>query len=231
MLGVVTGLEFEADLVRRYARRGDVADRVWVACGLGRDQANAAAERLIADGARALLSFGIAGGVSPAVSRGTLVLSTEIRGEALHPLPTSSEWNARLITLLDPLGATTHSPLAHTPHVVATTVEKARLCAATGAVAVDMESYGIAEAAFQARLPFTAIRVVADTAAESLPEIALHAVAPDGSVRLAETIGRVARSPQQIPALIRLGRATSRARARLNEIAALCTRRLFLSQP
>lgn len=226
ILGVVTGLDFEAAVIRRSARDAGVADRVLVACGLGRERARAAAGKLIADGARALLSFGIAGGLDPSTPCGTAVVANAVRAEGLPALSSQESWAARLAAALN----AARGDLAHAPAILANPMDKAGLYGMTRALAADMESYGVGEAALAAGLPFAAIRVIADTADDHVPEIALHAMAEDGSLKLGETLGRVARSPGQIPGLIRLGQSTGRARRRLRALAAAGTEKLFFAE-
>jgi hopanoid-associated phosphorylase len=231
IVGIVTGLEFEADVVRRHARFAGVADRVLVAAGVGRERARRLAQALLADGATTLLSFGIAGGLSPDMACGTTVVATAVKAENMETISCSAAWTARLAAALQSSPPFAQGELAYAPIILITSLDKSGTFAATSALAADMESYGVGEAALKAGVPFAAVRVVADTAGEQLPEIALHAMAPDGSLKLAETLSRIVRSPGQIPGLIRLGRSTARARRRLGEVAALGARGAFFSEP
>lgn len=220
-LGIVTGLKFESDIVRRRAAHEGVADRILARAGIGRERARAAGEALIAEGATALLSFGIAGGLDPAIECGTSVIATTIKADNLPRLESASEWVERLHHALRGSTPVARGDLGQAEAILGTSAVKAALFATTGALAADMESYGVAEAAHAAALPFAAVRVVADTAGEGLPEIARHAMAADGSLRLGETLKRIAAQPGQIPQLLRLARSTGRARRRLADIAAL----------
>lgn len=230
VVGVVTGLEFEADVVRHHARFAGVADRIAVAAGLGRERARRSAEGLIAQGAGALLSFGIAGGLAPEIACETSVIATAIKAENMETIVCTPAWAARLAHALRSSSPVMRGDLAYAPVILLTSLDKNGTFAATDALAADMESYGVGEAALKAGLPFAAIRVVADTAGEQLPEIALHAIASDGSLKLAETLRRIMRSPGQIPGLIRLARSTVRARRRLGRVAALSAPQAFFSE-
>ncbi len=231
VVGIVTGLAFEADVVRNHARFAGVADRVLVAAGFGRERARRSAEELLAQGATALLSFGIAGGLAPNIACETAVVATAVKAENMETIACTPAWTARLVEALRSSLSFAQGELAYAPDVLTTSSDKAGTYAATGALAADMESYGVGEAAQKAGIPFAAIRVVADTAGEQLPEIALHAMASDGTLKLAETLSRVVRSPGQITGLIRLGRSTARARRRLGAIAALIAPHAFVSEP
>lgn len=228
-LGIVTGLKFESDIVRQRAAHEGFADRILVGIGLGRENARTAAETLIAEGATALLSFGIAGGLDPAIECGTSIIAATIKAEGLALRACTPEWVERLDRALRASMPIVRGDLAHAGTMLGTAAQKAALFAASQALAADMESYGIAEAAHAAALPFAAVRVVADTADEGLPDIAQHAMAPDGSLKLGETLKRIARQPGQIPQVLRLGRSTARARRRLSDIAALGIPAMFWS--
>lgn len=227
ILGVITGLEFEASVVRRAARDAGVADRVLVECGLGRDRACDAAKGLLRDGAKALLSFGIAGGLNPSVVCETTVIATAIKAEGMPTVPCSETWAAHLEEALRASTPIVRGDLAYAPGILITSMDKAGAFGATRALAADMESYGVGEAALAANVPFAALRVIADTADEQLPEIALHAMAADGSLKLGETLSRVLKNPGQIPGLLRLGQSTGRARRRLRALAATGAGKLF----
>ena len=197
-LGIVTGLAFEAQLLRH--------ERALVRCaGLGPRAAQIAAERLADGGATALMSFGIAGGLDPALAPGALIIA----GDAA--------WAADLCKCFP---AALPRSLAHTDQILASPTEKAALFATSGAAVVDMESAGIAEIAAAHGLPFVAVRVIADTAHDRVPSIAINATTADGRVRMLASIAGALRHPSQIPDLIRLGRQTAIATAVLRRLAA-----------
>jgi adenosylhomocysteine nucleosidase len=60
-------------------------------------------------------------------------------------------------------------PLLSTDHVAITSTEKSELHKTTGARAIEMEAAGVSAKAQQYNLPFYCIRVITDTAGESLP--------------------------------------------------------------
>ena len=88
---------------------------------------------------------------------------------------------------------------------------KAELHSVTGAVAVDLESHLVARAAARAAKPFLVLRAVSDSAAQVLPDAAVHGLAPSGKPALGRVLLSVARDPRQIPALIKLAGDTRRA--------------------
>lgn len=72
--------------------------------------------------------------------------------------------------------------------------------------AVDMESHIAAEVARARGLPFGAVRVISDTAHETLPPAALVGMKPDGGMALGRVLASLTHKPGQLPELIRIGR-------------------------
>jgi adenosylhomocysteine nucleosidase len=131
-------------------------------------------------------------------------------------------WRARLAATLERAGSRGHSaPLAGSETVVASGDAKRALAARTGAVAVDMESHGVAEVAARARLPFLIVRAVADRSDQAVPPAARAAIDARGDIRHLALLGRLIARPWEIGALIALGRSSGRGLASLRRVAAL----------
>ena len=154
-----------------------------------------------------LLSIGLAGGLAPDLAVGQIVIGT-----AVGTHPTDTAWTAQLLAAN--AGAIS-GPVAGVARPAASTAEKAALHAATGAIAVDMESHIVAEVAAAHGLPFAVLRVIGDSAADTLPAAARVPLRPDGGVAMPAVLAAVARRPWEIPALIRLAGATGGALKRL----------------
>ena len=86
------------------------------------------------------------------------------------------------------------------------------------AEAVDMESFFILNEAQERAIPGVAIRAVSDAADESLPMDFTQVLDERGRVRISRLAGKIARAPQRIPALIRLGSASRRGAKRLARV-------------
>ena len=86
---------------------------------------------------------------------------------------------------------------------------------ASGAAAADMESHVVARTAAELALPFAILRVIADPAERELPPAALAGMRADGGINVGAVLASLARSPRQLPALIRLAAEAGRARAAL----------------
>lgn len=226
-LGIVTGLGFEADIARAAVAAAAVSggDTVTVAChGPGQARAHSAARSLLDVGATALLSFGVAGGCNPVLPSGTVILSTGVRdivdggqGDLLY---TNREWQRRIKSRLLGCVLVEEAMIASAAVPVTGAADKRLLHTELNAAAVDMESAAIAHAAIEAGVPFMALRAILDTADTTLPPAALAGLGPDGNPRVAEVIRALGRRPQDLPALIRLGVANTKARRALERAAA-----------
>lgn len=194
-IGIVVGLASEAKLARRLSPN--------VLCSGGRpDVAARQALELINGGATTLMSFGIAGGLSPALRPGSRIVATEI------------------ITDFDRYPALANCAKivkAHTGaiygswSIAGTAEEKAEIFARTGALAVDMESGAVARVAMEHDIPFIALRTIADPASHGLPPAALLPLTEAGQPRLLTVLLSVLKNPGQIPGLIRTARETGKA--------------------
>jgi adenosylhomocysteine nucleosidase len=154
-----------------------------------------------------LLSIGLAGGLAPHLAVGQIIIGSTVGAHAAD-----RDWATRLLAA-NP-GAVS-GPVAGVASPAASTAEKAALHAATGAIAVDMESHIVAEVAAAHGLPFAILRVIGDSAADTLPAAARVPLRPDGGIAMPSVLAAVARRPWEIPALIRLAGATNLALKRL----------------
>lgn len=218
-LGVIVGLKSEIAAVAPALP----PDTLYFAAGGGPDRAADAARRLAREGAELLVSLGLAGGLDPALRCGDLVVAASVIVQGKESLDTAPEWRERLAgALAGAPGTTTRlvvAPIAGSDTAVSSAAAKAALYRGTQAVAVDMESHGVARGARLAGVPFVALRVVADEADRAIPWSAMAGMAPDGSVRPAAVILRLLLRPWEIPALIRLARDSNRAHAALGRVA------------
>ena len=196
----------------RVARRLDATVEIG---GGGEEGAAAACLRLIAKGARSLVSLGLAGGLHPSLRPGALVIPDVVLSADGH-WPTHPALAARF----GQVGGAMFSG----GRVLATAEAKEALYVRTGAAAVDLESAAVAEAASRHALPFAVLRVVCDPANRTLPQAALVALDPNGRIDLPALLRRTARHPGEIAGLMVLATDAARARRalqrRIKQIAA-----------
>lgn len=204
--GFVTGLAAECRVLGR-ALRGHAPDiNARIACA-GADAGRAAgeAERLLAQGAGALVSFGIAGGLDPALRPGDLVVPDYVLLPDGRSLATAAHWRRRLGAAAGPAGlAVTGGLLAGRDAMLCGTAEKRTLFQSAGARAVDMESHAVASVAAAAGVPFLVLRAVADPAGRAVPRAVVGSVMPDGRPSAGLVAWRLAFRPWEVPQVNRL---------------------------
>jgi hopanoid-associated phosphorylase len=201
----VTGLHAEARIA---ARSADVRA---VAGGGSRTRLERLIEQQLALGGRAILSFGIAAGLSPDLEPGAcLVGGTVIHDGAAYvadPVWTASIKSA--IGGIDPI------TIAGVDRPLTSPAAKRTLNADSGAVAADMESHIVARLATQHGLPFAVLRVIADPAEREIPLAALAGMREDGGIDVRAVLAALLKQPGQLPTLLRLAAETRRAMASL----------------
>ena len=181
---VVVGLEREARIVGRRAR-------VLIgARGL---------DRALTEGVSAVLSFGLCGGLNPALGVGDLVLGEAVV-TASGRYDADPAWTDDLARIL-PHAA--RMAIAAGPDIVGSAGAKAALRQATGAGDVDMESHLVAEAAARASVPFAVLRAVSDRAEDSLPAAAQAGFADDGRPNVLAVLAALLARPGELAPLIR----------------------------
>lgn len=161
------------------------------------------------DSFRAVVSFGIAGGLDPALAPGDVVLATQVMSEGSTDDVSSAilaAFRQRLsgIRVLEAGIAGVDAPAMNAD-------EKSALRAATAAAAVDMETHVAAEFAAQHGLPFGALRVICDPAQRALPPLVKAALRSDGTTNALAVVRALARSPRQSAALIGTARDAAAA--------------------
>ncbi|MFD1612511.1 phosphorylase [Sphingomonas tabacisoli] len=90
--------------------------------------------------------------------------------------------------------------------IASTVAEKQALFRETGALAVDMESHVAERVARKHGVPFGILRVISDSADETLPPAALVGMRPDGGVAIGKVLVSLLGQPSQLPTLIRTAR-------------------------
>ena len=200
--------------------------------GVGPEAARAASRKLLDHQPDLLVSFGFAGGLTDSMTAGASLVPESVLhcdeqlerlGEAL---PLNEYWSRRLGELLG--AGVQREPLVTAPCLVATSSDKAELHRSTGAAAVDMESYDMAEVAADA-CPLIIVRVVLDTVAHTLPDY-LHPELPAAGRPATEpgafaVLSGLLRQPTSLPSLLLLA-CRFRLAARQLKLAATALRQL-----
>jgi adenosylhomocysteine nucleosidase len=196
----LVGFAAEAKIARRFG---------WpVAIGGGSTEgAVRAVRRLIESGATGVISFGLAGGLDPALPAGTLIVANEVAADG-RIWPTDMSLSAHLG------GVTGHRCLG-LDRVVVSQAEKHRLGQETGAATVDMESGAVAATANSMGMPFAVLRAICDPADRTLPPAALVTLDSAGRIAVVPLARSILTHPGQIGNLLALAQDAARARRAL----------------
>ncbi|OGB92435.1 MAG: hypothetical protein A3H39_17885 [candidate division NC10 bacterium RIFCSPLOWO2_02_FULL_66_22] len=187
---------------------------VLIQAGIGRDRARrallAAAHRFPV---RAAWSLGFSGGLAETLCPGDLVCPAVVlqddgrTGQSFGVAPAQAAVRAALAAA----GIRTHDgPLLTVDDPLRTPEVKRAAHRRTGAVAVDMEAAGVAEAACELGIPWLAIKAVVDAAGEALPEFLAGCTTAQGELRWRGLLSNLA-SARRRRTLWRLRRASRQA--------------------
>lgn len=189
----VTCLAFEAHLA--------AGSGVQVLCGA--DPQRLRRELQIAIGSAdccGILSFGVAGGLDPALSPGDWVIAASVVSAAGR-FVVDQVWTRALLAALP--GAV-HADISGIDAPLPDPAAKVSLRRADATAAVDTESHIAAMFAARARLPFAAARVVLDPAWRRLPPVALLPLRPDGTADLGPALRSFWQTPSQLGHVLRI---------------------------
>jgi adenosylhomocysteine nucleosidase len=210
--GIVVALPEElSTLISKKLEKGCIkalTDKILVIySGAGAENANAAAEKIVAQGANQLFSWGCAAALDSAFRPGDLVLANscvdadnvafDLNLDRIKQVQAvlSQQLSVRICT----------GKLAESKTIVSSSLDKAQIAQKTGAIALDMESTAIAKVAQKHGLPFVVIRAIADPLDMNLPKAVSHALNNQGDVVLSKLLSYLLWHPTELPDLISLG--------------------------
>jgi hopanoid-associated phosphorylase len=150
-------------------------------------------------GVAGVISFGLCGALDPALKVGDLIIGESV-GDAAESFATDRAWAVRMAAVI-PNAKIGRFASAEKP--VASAASKAELREATGADAVDLESYAVARLASHFHAPFAVLRAVSDSATRALPHAAQVGLGIDGRPAIGPVMASLRSDPWQIGALIR----------------------------
>jgi len=182
------------------------ANRIIAVSSAGPENARLATKQLLSRGATAIISWGCAAALNPALKPGDLTLVGNLIAEK-RPLLClrDSDWYQHTLKTLSQHFELHTGDLLESRKIVVTSTEKRALQKLTGASVLDMESYASGYLAAQAQIPFLAIRAIADPVCMDLPSIVADSCTEDGSINIIKLLFLLATRPQQLAALIKLG--------------------------
>jgi hopanoid-associated phosphorylase len=155
-------------------------------------------------GCRAVVSFGIAGGLDPSLAAGDVIVATGVVTRDGRR-PTHPIFSEALAASLAGGGiAVRRADIAGVDRPLLDADAKARTREETAAAVVDMESHVASAFAARHGLMFAALRIVCDPATRSLPSGVAAALRPDGGIDHVAFLSDLVRRPAQIAGLPRL---------------------------
>ncbi len=212
-LGILCGFQAEAMVARKLTPH--------VACsGAVEELAFQRAQALVHQGATALISFGVAGGLDPKLDSRNIIIAKEIAGH------NNQRWSCDAGLISHLRSAAPHAldgTVYGSTHLVPRPAEKKKLRTITGCVIVDMESHVVAQVATRYNLPFAVLRGVSDSVEDGFPDAALKGLLPDGSTHMNAVYKSLLRNPLQIPSLLKLFKHTGIALGQLDAVVSKLT--------
>jgi len=191
-----------------------------IVCGMGEENARAAAQKLLKQNVTALVSWGTAGALTEKLHAGDLLLADGVVSDDANNYSFDTEWNKRIANELCETSLKIHNGMiAHTQQVLATVEDKKSLYLKNNALAVDMESIAIAQLANGANLPCVSVRAIVDEVSQSIPEAILKNTDKFGRPALVALFSSLIRKPGLITELIKLGKGMNAATKTLNTVA------------
>ena len=212
---ILTALGAERKILVGKAMKGEGATRI-IQCGMGCrgvfDVGLGLSEGTI------IGSIGLSGGLAPDVPPGTIILGESIHNHCRQPdcLQPHYQLDSHLVDLMESILnrqgiCYRRGSLFCVPEPLLFHTAKANAYKRTGALAVDMESAGAAEAAMRQGVPFFCLRVVCDPAERTLAGELFNGVDEEGNSKPFRLLGALCRRPQLITDLWRMARDYSRA--------------------
>ncbi len=185
--------------------------------GMGPEAAEHAAKRLVAVGATALVSWGLAGGLDPTLPAGTICVPEFVIAPDGATFATDHHWRELTTAAIISRRTVVNGKLLSSGRAIDGVAGKAAAFRKTGAAVVDMESAAVAQVAAAHTLPFLAVRVIVDTAADTLPDAVLAATGTAG-LRLSRLVRGILTTPGELGPLLRLA---SRYRTAIRSLRAV----------
>lgn len=205
-LGIIVGMKREAVLVRAWAPSACI-----VMSGARKEGTLQALHILKKKNVKAIISLGLAGGLSENAQVGDVIVAQNIYTDSQVYTAHAQLKNALYAASKAHLG-----DILHSDYIIPLTQQKKKLAAHYPmCMALDMESGLAAEFCMRYHLPFAAIRVVCDTVDFSLPPLAQQTINENGKVSVKAMVKSLITQPGQIKNLMALAVHAHKAERKL----------------
>ncbi len=195
----------------------------FVVTGMGIENAQRAANIVMAQRYTICIAAGFAGALRPEHAVGSILAADAVQQIGKTKTIQSSR---RLALAARTDGALQSRMFLTSDTVIRTAEEKVKL--APFGDAVDMESFAILSAAQEHKISAVAIRVISDTSKRDIPVFLDTMVDKMGRVKFGSVVRSVVRHPIYLPALIRIGRDSKTAARALAHFLESYIKRLSL---
>jgi nucleoside phosphorylase len=183
----------------------------------------------------AIVAVGYSGGTRPGLAAGALVIGEQVAqvGTDGPAATTAGDVDSTRTAATGPLAgdgdllALAHSSaqalrmqvaaglVGTTPKIVSNPMDKAALGAATGALAIDLETWHLARAAADAGIAFIAVRAIVDAVSDTLPGFVDQLPPGPRPAAALPALKYVIGNPGRLRSVVRAGLAAGRARRTL----------------
>lgn len=195
-----------------YDTKVEAADVRVVLTGVGPERARSVIARALQWEPNVCIASGVAGSLRATYRVGEVFVAREVMElESGRTIAMDRE----LVEAAERLGVRLAERLLSSANMVVTAEGKGRL--GRMAEAVEMESFAVLTEAAARNIPGVAIRAISDGADQDLPMDFSRVLDNQGKVKVSKVARSLARAPQKLPSLLRLGRDTRLAATKLAE--------------
>jgi adenosylhomocysteine nucleosidase len=213
---------------RGFNFRGGLYDKIRIAVvesGTGMAKAERATRELIAVHSPSwILSCGFAGALQPQLAVGDIVAVNHCVDDAGRDLQIDLKMES------DPSRRLHVGRLATVSKIVRTVAEKHALAAKTEALAVDMETFAVAQVCRELQRKFLAFRTISDDLSADLPPEVMSIFGDTGAVRFGAVVGSLWKRPSSITDLWKLREQATKAAEHLADFLDGVVKQLYKAE-
>ena len=226
-LGIIAALPFEAACItNKIINPGSyqiIDQNVFVyTAGMGFGNATKAVRALINKNVDAFVSWGVAGALDESLLSGDIVLPEYVIDNNKQRYKVDARWHAKLKKRLTQSNVFPGGTIVSTRDLQHSPQLKSELHQSTQALALDMESAAIAQAASLADKPFVIIRTIFDTASMSIPQSSTNATDQYGKISIPKLFAGLIRNPGELLQYPNLISSYKKAKNSLIRVMTLC---------
>jgi nucleoside phosphorylase len=203
--GVITAMPAEARTFRDHSGYPGQSSWHFATKAAGQKNSLLAARNLLEQGCDFLISWGVAGALSPQLNAGDLIVTNAVIDNESRYFRFDPDRLSSLTRTLKSLNPKVGGLLYSTEEPVPLVTEKQKLHEKFHAEIVDMESSSIASVAYDAKIDFVAIRCIVDRADCDIPIVATSTLKENGEVDIFQLLASLTHNPRQIVPLMQLG--------------------------